>query len=270
MYIIFNKHELRAYKNVLISTLKKEKGNSMNQLIKIEKQVINGAEVNSVNSRHIYTYLEIGRHYADWIKSGIEKYDFKENEDLTLHKFVNGKTIQIDYLVTLDMAKELCMVSTTDKGKEVRKYFLDLERQLNQPLSYEEIFKQTLLMADNKIKLLTQEKELNQPKVDFADKVTKTNDSMDVETFSKILYDTSGMQFGRNNLMKWFRNNGYLMDNINQKQNVLNAGWMLVKEGVFFHKPTGESKPYIQPGITGKGQVYFTNKLLNEFEEVAS
>ena len=53
----------------------------MNDLIKIEKTVLNGAETNSVNSRVIYDYLEVATAYSEWIKRAIEKYDFIENED---------------------------------------------------------------------------------------------------------------------------------------------------------------------------------------------
>ena len=103
----------------------------MNDLIKIKKTLINGAEINSVNSRDIYIYLEIKRQYSDWIKDCIVKYDFLEKYDFTVHKFVNGKATQKDYIVNLDMAKELCMISDTIKGKEIRKYFIEAEKQNN-------------------------------------------------------------------------------------------------------------------------------------------
>jgi anti-repressor protein len=101
----------------------------MNEIIKIEQSVIGAEKVNSVNSRDIYEYLEVKRQYADWIKTAIDKYDFIEGEDFTIHKFVNGRATQSDYIVTLDMAKELCMVSNTPKGRETRKYFIEVEKK---------------------------------------------------------------------------------------------------------------------------------------------
>lgn len=101
----------------------------MNDLIKIEKTLINGAEINSVNARNIHEYLEIKTPFSMWIKRAIEKYDFLENEDFTTHKFVNGKATQIDYIVSFDMAKELCLVEPNEKGKETRKYFINFEKQ---------------------------------------------------------------------------------------------------------------------------------------------
>ena len=66
-----------------------------------------GEIVNSVNSREIYEYLEVGTKYADWIKRAIDKYDFVDGEDFIVLKNGNGTNAFIDYIVTMDMAKEL-------------------------------------------------------------------------------------------------------------------------------------------------------------------
>ena len=100
----------------------------MDSLIQITKNTINGAEINSVNAREIYDYLGLAKgQFSRWIKTAIEKYDFIQNEDfLSIDTDVEGVK---DYIVTLDMAKELCMVSNTEKGKEARKYFIEFEKQ---------------------------------------------------------------------------------------------------------------------------------------------
>lgn len=107
----------------------------MNDLIQITKTQMNGADVNSVNSREIYEYLEVGTEYSHWIKRAIEKYDFENGIDYLVK---NDGVQKLDYIVTLDMAKELCMVSSTQKGKEVRKYFIKCEKELNKPLTLSE------------------------------------------------------------------------------------------------------------------------------------
>jgi len=109
-------------------------------LIEIQKTQIDGEVVNAVNSREIYEYLELVKgQYSRWIKSAIDKYDFVENEDYICFDMdvegVKAKT----YIVTLDMAKELCMVSNTKKGKETRKYFIEVEKQTNKPMSIEDM-----------------------------------------------------------------------------------------------------------------------------------
>lgn len=100
----------------------------MDSLIQITKNTINGVEINSANAREIYDYLGLAKgQFSRWIKTAIEKYDFIQNEDfLSIDTDVEGVK---DYIVTLDMAKELCMVSNTEKGKETRKYFIEFEKQ---------------------------------------------------------------------------------------------------------------------------------------------
>jgi len=108
----------------------------MNDLIQIKQTQIGAENVNSVNSREIYTYLEIDTKYNDWINRAIDKYDFEENVDYS--KMSNGTARGIDYIVSIDMAKELCMVSNTPKGKETRKYFISVEKQSQKTLTIPE------------------------------------------------------------------------------------------------------------------------------------
>lgn len=119
----------------------------MNSLIQITKNMINGTEINSVNAREIHEYLEIKTPFSMWIKRAIEKYDFLENEDFTTHKFVNGKATQIDYVVSFDMAKELCIVEPNEKGKETRKYFIAVEKQYQQQIKPLTLNEQIALIA---------------------------------------------------------------------------------------------------------------------------
>ena len=238
----------------------------MTNLIQISKTSINGAEINSVNSRDIYDYLEIKRQYSDWIKDCISKYDFENNQDFTIHKFVNGKATQKDYIVTLDVAKELCMVSDSLKGKETRKYFIEVEKQQNKPLTFEQMAKQTILLADKKIKELENKIKEDKPKVNFANAITGTTSNIDFETFAKALYDTENIKMGRNKLMQWFRDNKYLTPKNKPYQSMLSRGLMTLKEGSYVNNSTGELITYTQPRISGKGQMYFTNKLLDEKE----
>lgn len=119
----------------------------MNSLIQITKNMINGVEINSINAREIHEYLEIKTPFSMWIKRAIGKYDFLENEDFTTHKFVNGKATQIDYVVSFDMAKELCIVEPNEKGKETRKYFISVEKQYQQQIKPLTLNEQIALIA---------------------------------------------------------------------------------------------------------------------------
>ena len=100
----------------------------MNQLIKIETKTIGNEEINAINARELHGFLESKQDFSTWIKNRIEQYGFSENIDyLSLHNFVEqtrGGQNRIDYIISIDMAKELSMVERNEKGKEARKYFI--------------------------------------------------------------------------------------------------------------------------------------------------
>ena len=95
---------------------------------------ISGQEILTVNARDLHQFLEVGRDYTNWIKDRITEYDFKENDDFVCSpdlasKKGRGGHNRIDYHITLDMGKELAMVERTEKGRAVRKYFIECERR---------------------------------------------------------------------------------------------------------------------------------------------
>ena len=89
-----------------------------------------------VNSRDLYNRLCVGRDYSNWIKGRILEYGFEEGVDFSpvLAK-INSADLdprgrkRVDYIVTLDMAKELAMVERNEKGRLVRKYFIEVEKR---------------------------------------------------------------------------------------------------------------------------------------------
>lgn len=95
---------------------------------------INGERQLLVNARELHAFLASRQDFSTWIKSRIFDYDFVENQDYLLHKFVeqlpSGAKHKTDYHLTLDMAKELSMVERSEKGKEARRYFIACEKRL--------------------------------------------------------------------------------------------------------------------------------------------
>lgn len=94
------------------------------------------------NARDLHAFLEVGKDFSNWIKDRIQKYEFKEGEDFlvttrspdlaTGERDEKGRFIgadAIDYHLTLDMAKELAMIENNPKGREVRRYFIQIENQ---------------------------------------------------------------------------------------------------------------------------------------------
>ena len=101
----------------------------MNELINITKAAINNEEVNAVNARELWEKLEITTRFNDWISRRIDEYGFEEGKDFysKLSKS-HGRPSQ-EYIISLDMAKELAMVENNEQGRKIRKYFIEVEKQ---------------------------------------------------------------------------------------------------------------------------------------------
>lgn len=84
-----------------------------------------------INARELHMKLNNKRQFSDWIKQRIERYKFAENQDfITFHNFVkhgntNLGTRITEYYLTVDMAKELCMVENNEKRKVIRKEIIN-------------------------------------------------------------------------------------------------------------------------------------------------
>lgn len=105
----------------------------MNEIsISTTSAIINDEPVTAVNARELWKQLEVGRDFSNWIKSRISEYGFTENVDyspILASKAGRGGANKIDYFISLDMAKELCMVENNDRGRAVRQYFIRIEKQ---------------------------------------------------------------------------------------------------------------------------------------------
>lgn len=113
----------------------------MNDLIKIETQTLNNEEVNTVNARELHEFLEVKTKFATWVSNRVEKYGFVENTDfVAISKNLENGGRLIEYHISLDMAKELCMVENNEKGREARRYFIECEKKLKETLSPKQQF----------------------------------------------------------------------------------------------------------------------------------
>jgi len=98
--------------------------------IQIDNTELDNQLQQTVNSREVYNFLGIKTEYPLWITRTIEKFDFVDGVDFTIFKNEGlGNRPRTDYIVTMDMAKELCMITNTPKGKETRKYFIAAEKE---------------------------------------------------------------------------------------------------------------------------------------------
>lgn len=90
----------------------------------------NGSQV--VSARELHEFLGSKQDFSTWIKARIDKYGFVSEVDFTLHKFMEGKVWKHEYILTIDVAKELAMVEGNEKGRQARRYFIECEKKLRE------------------------------------------------------------------------------------------------------------------------------------------
>lgn len=230
----------------------------MNELIKITYNNDRPA----VSARDLHDFLEVKTAYKDWFPRMCE-YGFTEGEDFCsfLRESTGGRPAQ-DAVLTIDMAKELCMIQRNEKGKQARQYFLQIEKDWNSP---EKVMARALQIAGDKLKRLESKVEADAPKVLFADAVSASKTSILVGELAKLLKQ-NGVDIGQHRLFRWMRENGYLIrrngtDFNMPTQKSMDLGLFTVKETAITHSD-GTVTVSKTTKVTGKGQQYFIQKFL--------
>ncbi len=243
----------------------------MKELIKVE---INDNQEPIVGGRELHEALGIETRYSDWFKRMCE-YGFVENQDYVLvtQKRVtnnprNPYTEVINHAIKLDMAKEIAMIQRNEKGKEVRHYFIQVEKEYNSP---EKIMARALRVANEELKKLTidvnklqLEIKEQKPKVIFADAVDTSRTSILIGDLAKLIQQ-NGFNIGQNRLFEWLRDNNYLIKSGERRnmptQKSMELGLFEVKERSVIN-PNGSNRLTRTTKVTGKGQIYFINKFI--------
>lgn len=239
----------------------------MNELIKITYNNDRPA----VSARDLHDFLEVKTAYKDWFPRMCE-YGFTEGEDfnpLKIERVQNEgermvtRTVD-DAVLTIDMAKELCMIQRNEKGKQARQYFLQIEKDWNSP---EKVMARALQIAGDKLKRLENKVEADAPKVLFADAVSASKTSILVGELAKLLKQ-NGVDIGQHRLFRWMRENGYLIrrngtDFNMPTQKSMDLGLFTVKETAITHSD-GTVTVSKTTKVPGKGQQYFIQKFLGE------
>ena len=123
-----------------------------------------GAEINSANAREIFCFLEIETQFSIWLERRILHYNFIENQDYIIELVYTKGRPRKEYYVTLDMAKELCMVENNEKGRQARRYFIECEKRLKN-LEKEQMQKIAFKRSLGYKSQLTQQKEKYENKI---------------------------------------------------------------------------------------------------------
>lgn len=178
----------------------------MNEIIKVD------FEKETVSARELYGTLGIEKRFSAWFETNSQ--GFVEGEDFVGaylkvqgNQFGGEQTLQ-DYSLSMDMAKHICLMSRSEKGKECRQYLIDLEKAWNTP---EQIMARALKVADHTITGLKAQIETLKPKADFFDAVADSKTAISMNEVAKVL-NVKG--YGRNNLFEFLRSKG-ILDNRN-------------------------------------------------------
>lgn len=224
----------------------------------------------TVSARELHEGLEIGTKFVTWFERMCE-YGFSEGNEF-FPKL--GKTSEqggrpsTDYEISIDMAKQICMIQRTDKGKQYRQYFIDLEKAWNTP---EQVMARALRIANGEIEklkadnqVLIADTERMKPKEIFADAVSASKTSILVGDLAKLLKQ-NGYETGQKRLFEQLRQEGYLIKSGSSRnmptQRAIQMQLFEVKE-TSITNPDGSIRITKTTKVTGKGQQYFINKYL--------
>ena len=197
------------------------------QLIPIQKSK-GGRDV--VSARVLHQFLEVGTRFDTWFTRRLEEYLFTQSVDYHGPILDNAETA--DYVITLDMAKELSMVERNEKGQLARRYFIDCEKELRSlataprpalPTSYKEALAALLVEVVEKERI-EQQLALAAPKLAFVASIEASQNSLSFAEAAKWL-KLPGLE-GRNKLMARLKTDKVLRANREPYQQYVDAGYL--------------------------------------------
>ena len=207
-----------------------------------------------ISARELHEKLGMQKDFTDWFKYQAAKIGLIEGKDFTT---ILGETSErggrpsVDYLIPIDIAKHICMMSGGSKAYEIRQYFIQVEKAWNSP---EMVMSRALKLADRKIASLEEERQKLLPKAEAYDAFM---DGSNLQTMNDV---AKCLGIGRNKLFKFLREHKIMRANNTPYQEYIDRGYFEVKE-----KPIqmGDSViNYAQTYVAAKG-VDYIRKLLD-------
>lgn len=225
----------------------------MEELVRIEEK--DGNQV--VSARVLHESLEIKKDFTDWIKAQIDSLGLIVDEDFSPFWGTSdsGRNIS-DYALTLETAKHISMASRTEKGRAVRKYFIECEKKLTRnkslqvPQTLAEALRLAADLAENNQKLLVQNTEMK-PKAEFYDTVMGSETLFEMGQIAKLINEKG---YGRNNLFEFLRDRKVLKAySTEPMQRYVDMGWFKVIEVKWMHPRTNETMLSLKTMVYQKG-----------------
>lgn len=215
----------------------------------------------TVSARDLHTALEVETRFNDWFLRMCE-YGFEEGKDYC--SFLSNRADGLpgkprkDAEITIEMAKEICMLQRSERGKQARRYFIQLEKDWNSP---EKVMARALQIANDKIKGLQAKIEEDAPAVRFANAITGCDTNILVRDMAKLLKQ-NGFDIGGNRFYEVLRSDGYLIkggsDYNLPTQRSMELGLFFVKETPRISKESGIIDRVSM--VTPRGQAYFLKR----------
>ena len=243
----------------------------MNELIPVAISDIGGQAIQTVNLRDLHEALGVGRDFSTWAKERIAKYGFTEGQDYVTTQDLrppnpgtakSREVVAIEYHASIDMAKELAMVENTDKGRAVRRYFIEIERQfkaivlpdLSDPVVLQQLLSDHVskrIEAEQRAAKAEKAVEAVKPKADFYDQFANADGLYSLQNAARVLGK------GPNKFVGWLKQ-GFLF----YQGSALVPKVQYREMGVFEVKATiVDDKARYQTYVTPKGIQYLSKKL---------
>ncbi|EAE9170056.1 phage antirepressor Ant [Listeria monocytogenes] len=229
-----------------------------------------------VDARMLHEKLLVNTRFNDWIYRMIGNYGYENGLDFysTLSK-TNGRP-STNYFLTLDTAKELAMVQNNEMGRAIRKYFIEVEKQARKLATEYQTFSYMIEDPVARAKKWIEEQqekqealkqlEIQKPKVMFAEAVSDARGTILIRDLAKLIQQ-NGIDIGEKRLFEWMRQRGYLIsrkgtDYNRPTQKSMELGLFKIKETAIIRSSGAQTA--ITAKVTGKGQLYFVNKFLEQ------
>ena len=153
----------------------------------------------AVMGRDLHEFLGVKQRYNDWFPRMVE-YGFSEGQDYVLkNEYMRGRNNrqykQANHIISLDMAKELCMIQRTERGKQARQYFIQAEKELRAadtapahrlPQDYASALRELATAVDT-VEAQREQLALDAPKVEYHDSFINDDDLLSFRTVARTV-----------------------------------------------------------------------------------
>lgn len=200
-----------------------------------------------ISARELHEKLGISKRFSVWWEDQVSRLELKEGESYRTHRYTNANNQTFpDYLIPIDIAKHICMVSGGERAHIIRQYFIEVEKAWNSP---EMVMSRALKLAEKRILSLEEERQKLIPKAESYDILMDAAGCLTMNEVAKIL-DIKGI--GQNNLFKllvleriiYKKGNSYLpyqeyKPHFIVKQNPIRRGDTVIERSQLFMTPKG-------------------------------